>query len=97
MEATTGHKSYSSPKHKLLNFFERSRDKWKAKCLEATATIKALKNRIRFLERSKQEWKEKAREREAEKVELQARLLEIEKELEAQKKRVEPSGSFAGA
>ena len=80
-------KSYASPKHKLLSFFERSRDKWKAKCLEATVTIKRLKNRIRFLERSKEEWKAKVRQREAENAGLKARLLDLEKEVEEQKKK----------
>jgi hypothetical protein len=83
----TDNSSYTSPKHKLLNFFHSSRDKWKAKCLEAKATIKTLKNRIRFLERSKEEWKEKAKQREAENTELKARWLEAEKELEELKKK----------
>lgn len=83
----TDNSSYTSPKHKLLNFFHSSRDKWKAKCLEAKATIKTLKNRIRFLERSKEEWKEKARQREAENNELKTRLLEAEQKLEELKKK----------
>jgi len=90
-------KSYASPKHKLLSFFERSRDKWKTKCLEATATIKRLKNRIRFLERSKEELKEKVKQREAENAALRASLLDMEKELEEQKKRAELPDSLAGA
>ncbi len=84
---TTDNSSYASPKHKLLNFFHGSRDKWKAKCIEARATIKTLKNRIRFLERSKEEWKEKAKQRETENAELKTRLLQVEKELEEVKKK----------
>lgn len=87
MGVTDYQKSYTSPKHKLLNFFERSRDKWKAKCLEAKATVKRLKNRIRFLERSKEEWKEKAIQMEAEIAQLKANLPEAEKEAKEQKKK----------
>jgi hypothetical protein len=44
---------YKSPKHKLLKFFERSRDRWKEKALEAKNNVKLCKNRIKFLEMSK--------------------------------------------
>jgi hypothetical protein len=87
MGATGYQKSYTSPKHKLLNFFERSRDKWKAKCLEAKVTVKRLKNRVRFLECSKEAWKEKTHRLEAEIAQLKARLPAAEKEAPAQKKR----------
>jgi hypothetical protein len=59
-------KTYKSPRRKLVRFFEKSRDQWKAKCLEAKATAKGLKHRIRYLEQSKAEWKTKARELEQE-------------------------------
>jgi len=59
-------KIYKSPRRKLVRFFEKSRDQWKAKCLEAKATAKGLKHRIRYLEQSKAEWKTKARELEQE-------------------------------
>ncbi len=45
-----------------MRFFERSRDQWKAKCLEAKAAVKGLEHRIRYLEQSKVEWKTKAKE-----------------------------------
>ena len=54
-------KSYKSPQRKLLKFFEKSRDSWKAKCREAKRTVKRLKNRIRFLQQSKEQWKDRAR------------------------------------
>ena len=44
---------YKSPRRKLLRFFEKSRDQWKDKCLEAKAAVKRLQNRVRFLEKSK--------------------------------------------
>jgi hypothetical protein len=55
-------KAYKSPRSKLVRFFEKSRDQSKAKCLEAKATAKGLKHRIRYLEQSKAEWKTKAKE-----------------------------------
>ena len=59
-------KTYKSPLKKLVRFFERSRDQWKAKCLEAKATAKGLKHRVRYLEESKEEWKTKAKQLEQE-------------------------------
>ncbi len=53
MKSATKDKVYKSPVRKLARFFEKSRDQWKAKCREAKATIKLLKNRIRFLEESR--------------------------------------------
>ena len=51
---------YKSPKHKLIRFFEKSRDQWKAKCQTAKVTVKRLENRVRFLEKSKAHWKARA-------------------------------------
>jgi len=65
-------KIYKSPRRKLVRFFEKSRDQWKAKCLEAKTTAKGLKHRIRYLEQSKAEWKIKAKELEQELARLKA-------------------------
>ena len=65
-------KIYKSPIRKLVWFFETSRDQWKAKCLEAKATAKGLKHRIRYLERSKEQWKTKAKELEKELARMKA-------------------------
>jgi len=43
-----------------------SRDKWKAKCAEAKATLKKAKNRSQWLETSRDNWKARAAELEAE-------------------------------
>ncbi len=59
-------KRYKSPRRKLVKFFEKSRNQWKAKCIDAKAMVKKLKNRIRYLETSKKEWKNKAIELEKE-------------------------------
>ena len=65
-------KTYKSPVRKLVRFFEKSRDQWKAKCLDAKATAKGLKHRIRYLEQNKAEWKTKAKELEKELARMKA-------------------------
>jgi hypothetical protein len=65
-------KEYKSPRRKLVAFFQKSRDRWKAKCIDAKAMVKTLKNRIRYLEASKNEWKTKAIELEKELVRMKA-------------------------
>ena len=77
-------KTYKSPQRKLVRFFQKSRDQWKAKCLDAKATAKGLKHRIRYLEQSKEEWKTKAKELEQELARItaqqhQAQSLEDDK------------------
>jgi hypothetical protein len=69
---------YKSPIHKLLPFFERSRNGWKRKCGVAKAAIKRLKNQTEKLQRSRQRWKELAKERGRE-------VERLRDELEAQK------------
>ena len=63
---------YRSPKHKLVNCFEKSRNNWKQKHSELKAKAKYLANRVSYLEKSKQAWKEKAEL-------LQERIRELEK------------------
>lgn len=72
----SGKERYKSPKQKLVKFFEKSRDQWKAKCIDAKAMVKKQKNRIRYLESSKNKWKNKA-------IELEKELTRL-KELENQ-------------
>ena len=57
---TSDIKQYKSPRRKLVTFFEKSRNQWKTKCIDAKATVKKLKNRIRYLEANKEAWKRKA-------------------------------------
>lgn len=52
---------YRSPISKLLRFFRRSRDKWKAKCKEAKRENKSLKYRLAVMTESRDRWKAKAR------------------------------------
>jgi uncharacterized protein YdaU (DUF1376 family) len=61
MGLTANAKMYKSPDYKLLPFFHRSRDGWKAKAESRNLRIKRLKNRVAALEESRRNWKEKAR------------------------------------
>jgi nitrate/TMAO reductase-like tetraheme cytochrome c subunit len=55
-------KVYKSPLHKLVRFFEQSRDGWKEKHGKAKTQNKYLQNRICSLERSRNQWKQEALE-----------------------------------
>lgn len=74
----TNCKTFKSPDYKLLPFFRRSRDGWKAKAQDGKVHIKRLKNRVAALEESRQKWKEKARAH-------QSQIATLRKELEEQK------------
>ena len=52
---------YRSPIAKLLRFFLRSRDQWKAKCKAAKRENKSLKIRLSKMTESRDRWKAKAR------------------------------------
>lgn len=50
-------KTYRSPQYKLVRFFEKSRDGWKAKCQAAKRKAKALTNNVVALKKSRERWK----------------------------------------
>jgi hypothetical protein len=52
---------YRSPISKLLRFFCRSRDKWKAKCKAAKRENKSLKYRLAKMTESRDRWKVQTR------------------------------------
>ena len=58
--------TYKSRLKVLMEFFRRSRDQWKEKCLSTKATLKKANNLIRWLETSRDTWKAKAKELETE-------------------------------
>ena len=58
--------TYKSRLKVLLEFFRRSRDQWKEKCLSAKMALKKANNLIRWLETSRDTWKAKAKKLEAE-------------------------------
>ncbi len=60
MKAVLEDIGYSSPPHKLLAFFEKSRDQWKTKALKRKQRIRQLEKRVAELKASRHKWKEKA-------------------------------------
>ena len=72
MEST----EYRSPLKKLVQFFERSRNQWKEKCLQAKLRVKRLQTNVLDVEASREEWKRRAKEAQAEVARLQAELEE---------------------
>lgn len=77
----TKEREYRSPARKLVRFFEKSRDQWKAKHHSLKAELKLEQNQRRAVERSRAAWRAKA-----EAAEQRARKLEVELQ-QAQKSR----------
>lgn len=92
MPSTPEPKIYTSPKRKLLRFFEKSRDRWKAKCRTAKAKVKRLSKRVRFLEASRARWKQRARELERELAAEKAARQKLEREA---RRRSKPAAAIA--
>ena len=67
-------KVYTSPRYKLLEFFERSRDGWKRKCQETKTVLKRMKNRACAIQKSRDRWKQLARQRDLEIERLRGEL-----------------------
>jgi len=80
-------KPFTSPLRKLVQFFQRSRDNWKAKYHEAKRLCKKLSNQVRAVEKSREHWRERAQR-------SQRQVQRLEQELAANKNG--PSG-VAGA
>jgi len=71
--------SWKSPLQKLAKFFERSRDRWKAKYFAKKEQYKLMGNQARAVEKSRAKWREMA--------ELaQTQVRELQQELEQYKK-----------
>ena len=79
MSAVTECKEYRSPKHKLVDFFRRSRDGWKRKCQAAKRKAKSSANHVAVLKKSRNRWKSLVRQQREE-------IARLRQELEAAKK-----------
>jgi chromosome segregation ATPase len=86
MEATH-EKTYSSPQRKLVKFFERSRNQWKAKAGAAKTVLKRLETRVRRLERSKADSHHQMVTLQTQVAEWQAKHAQTARELEELKKK----------
>jgi chromosome segregation ATPase len=68
---------FRSPLKKLLSFFVRSRDGWKAKCRQSKVRVKRLGNRVHKLTASRDRWKERAQSLVSELARVEAELQEL--------------------
>lgn len=80
-------KSYTSPQRKLVKFFERSRDRWKAKSRVAKTVLKRLGTRLRRLERSTADYQQQLAALQAQVAEWRTKHEETVRELEEVKKK----------
>ena len=67
--------SYKSPLRKLVQFFEKSRDRWKAKSLANKKENRQLKKKLRTSEIAKKKWKEET-------IKLRKHIKNLEKSAE---------------
>ena len=70
---TTSTTTFRSPRHKVAQFLERSRDLWKGKHHELKKQVKLAYNQVRAVEKSRQMWRERALEAERELRRLEAK------------------------
>jgi hypothetical protein len=68
---------FLSPRKKLLRFFVRSRNGWKAKCQTAKVRVRRLGKRVQKLTVSRDRWKEKAQSLRGELTRLEEELREL--------------------
>jgi hypothetical protein len=81
--------AFTSPLRKLVRFFQRSRDGWKAKCQCAKQQCKRLSNQVRAVEKSREHWKEVAQQ-------AQDTIRDLESALAEQKRAAPPPHPLAG-
>lgn len=83
----TNEKTYSSPQRKLVKFFERSRNQWKAKSRAAKTVLKRLGTRLGRLERSNAAYQQQLAALHMQVTEWQAKHAQMAQELEELKKK----------
>lgn len=72
---------FKSPVAKLVRFFERSRDGWKAKCQTAKSQTKHWANQARAVEQSREAWRKKAEQAQRESRQLRQELQALKSTL----------------
>jgi hypothetical protein len=83
----TNEKSYRSPERKLVKFFERSRDRWKAKSQVAKTGLKRLGTRLGRVERRNAAYQDELVALQTQVAEWRAKHEEMRRELEGLKKK----------
>lgn len=74
-------KQFKSPLSKLLAFFRKSRDRWKAKAQKMTEKWRKAHVQMRAAERSRDHWKQVARNEKEKRKQAERELAERKKNL----------------
>jgi len=72
---------FRSPVRVLASFFQKSRDQWKQKCMEAKRELKRWKVRVHDVSKSRDAWREKAESMQRELESLQSQVQRLHGEL----------------
>lgn len=75
----TTDREWKSPVRKLLAFFEKSRDQWKAKHHDLQSRLKKEQNQVRAVEKSRESWRLRAEAAEREQARLAAEISALKK------------------
>ena len=70
---------FKSPIYKLMEFFPKSRDRWKAKCKEAKLENKKLANQVRAVEKSRKHWRQVAKDAQRHAAKCQSELAALKR------------------
>ena len=98
MPSAETRKSYKSPVRKLMRFFEKSRNQWKAKHHQVKRRLKRFQNRMRVLDKREERRKSQVEELEAEVARLRAREQALVQEVAQLKTRaLEAPSAFSRA
>ena len=71
--------TWKTPIRKLVRFFKRSRDRWKAKYFARKEQCKRMENKARAVEKSRAKWRDAAEQ-------AQTEIRQLRQELEQYKK-----------
>lgn len=75
----TDAKEFKSPLYKLVDFFQRSRDGWKAKHMDSKRKCKLLANQTRAVEKSRAKWREECKTLRRQVAKLEKQLSSLQK------------------
>lgn len=76
-----GLRDFRSPVRVLAACFQRSRDKWKQKCMDVKTELKRVKVRVSDVAKSRDAWRDKAETKQRELESLQAQVQELQDQL----------------
>ena len=75
----TAQSEWKSPVRKLVAFFQKSRDGWKAKQQALKVCLKKEQNQVRAVEKSRASWRARAEAAEQQVERLSAELMALKK------------------